>query len=93
MARLEYNKQINELIFFIKNKDKILSTLELIDKESKIASEYVNKLNSSGEKTKIDVLNMSVDNLKKLLDLNEYIININANKIKIKLINTQNKLC
>lgn len=93
LARLEYNKQINELIFFIKNKDKILSTLELIDKESKIASEYVNKLNSSGEKTKIDVLNMSVDNLKKILDLNEYIININANKIKIKLINTQNKLC
>ncbi|MBZ7978273.1 TolC family protein [Campylobacter sp. RM12642] len=92
-AKLEYEKQINELIFFIQNKDEIIKTLKIISKEANTNELYIQKLHKTGEKSKFEVINASIENYKKLQDLNEYIINANANAIKINLINNQFNNC
>lgn len=92
-AKLEYEKQINELIFFIQNKDEIIKTLKIISKEANANMYNVTKLHKTGEKSKFEVINASIENYKKLQDLNEYIINANANAIKINLINNQFNNC
>lgn len=92
-AKLEYEKQINELIFFIQNKDEIIKTLKIISKEANANMHNVTKLHKTGEKSKFEVINASIENYKKLQDLNEYIINANANAIKINLINNQFNNC
>lgn len=90
---LAYKKLIDELIFFIDNKNEIISTLKTINKESSKHKKIMKNLHKSGEKTKLDVIDSSIENLKKLQDLNEYVIKSHANMIRVNLINNQNSSC
>ncbi|PSM51274.1 type I secretion system outer membrane protein, TolC family [Campylobacter blaseri] len=92
-AKLEYQKQIDDLNAYLEAKDETKELLNQIHKDTKKQTDQINKLYLSGESNKIEILESLVNSLSKELELNNHIINSQSNSIKATILSSQIKEC
>lgn len=88
IARLEYEKESENLELFLSQKDKIGEILKELDTLSQKTLSMQTRLNKAKENSKIDILNSLISSLKKELDYKEHALKVGYNITKANLMNT-----
>lgn len=91
--KLKYEKQIKDISVFLENEKDMRENLSELYADTTKAKNYIARLNESGEKSKIELLNSLIKTIQKKQDLTEHILEAKFMLIKANLMAGQDKVC
>lgn len=91
--KLRYEKEIKDIEVFLENEKDMRENLNELYADTTKAKNYIARLNESGEKSKIELLNSLIKTIQKKQDLSEHILEAKFMLIKANLMAGQDKVC
>ena len=91
--KLKYEKQIKDISVFLENEKDMRENLSELYADTTKAKNYIARLNESGEKSEIELLNSLIKTIQKKQDLTEHILEAKFMLIKANLMAGQDKVC
>lgn len=91
--KLKYEKQIKDISVFLENEKDMRENLNELYADTTKAKNYIARLNESGEKSKIELLNSLIKTIQKKQDLTEHILEAKFMLLKGHFIANQNGIC
>ena len=92
-AKLEYEKEIADLLAFLQNKDETENILEELVNESKKNEANIKRLQKSGEKSKLEALDSIIKTLQNIIELTDYKLESEAKLIRAHILANQGAGC
>lgn len=92
-AKLEYEKEIADLLAFLESKDETKRVLKELVNESKKNEDNIKRLQQSGERSKIEALDSTIKTLQNLIELTEYKLESEAKLIRADILANQGAGC
>lgn len=91
--KLRYEKQIKDIEVFLENEKDMRENLNELYNDTTKAKNYIARLNESGEKSKIELLNSLIKTIQKKQDLSEHILEAKFMLLKGHFMANQNGIC
>ena len=91
--KLKYEKQIKDISVFLENEKDMRENLNELYSDTTKAKNYIARLNESGEKSKIELLNSLIKTIQKQQDLSEHILEAKFMLLKGHFMANQNGIC
>ena len=91
--KLKFQKEQRDIMGFLETKNELEKTLSAINNESQKIKNSVSRLNSVGERSKIELINSLITTIEAKAELQEHILKSNFTLKKAGLIAEQSKKC
>lgn len=92
-AKLEYEKEIADLLAFLESKDETINVLKELVAESKKNEANIKRLQKSGEKSLLEALDSTIKTLQNIIELTDYKLESEANLIRADILYNQGAGC